>query len=398
MRPLLPAVAVLASLAMQPASAAPRVAADIAPVHSLVARAMQGVGEPELILPPGADPHDYAMRPSTARMLSEAQLVFWVGEYLTPWLDHPLESLARAALRVELMEAPGVTRLAYGDDDHRDRDHDDDHARDDDRRHDDDHKHDDDDHKHDDDDDDHKHDDDDHKHDDDDDHKHDNDDDHRHDNDDDHRHDDDHKHDDDDHDRRHDDDDHKHDDDDDRKHAHRDHDHGDYDPHIWLDPANAKAMLSAIAGALSRVDPDNAARYAANAAAGAAEIDAASGRAEALLGPLRGKAFVTAHDAYAYFEHRFDFESAGSVALGDAATPGPAQLRRIRDTIRDRGAACVFIEPQLDPKLVRTAAEGSGARIATLDPVGSLLEPGPGLYPALIEGLARDLADCLGAQ
>jgi len=71
----------------------PNVAADIAPVHSLVARVMQGVGAPSLIVAPGASPHEYSLRPSEAAALQEADLVFWVSPDLTPWLGDAIETL-----------------------------------------------------------------------------------------------------------------------------------------------------------------------------------------------------------------------------------------------------------------------------------------------------------------
>ena len=334
----LPLLAALASFAALPAAAAPEVVTDIPPVHSLAARVMQGVGEPASILPPGATPHGYSMRPSEAARLQAADIVFWVGEGLTPWLHDAVESLAADAVSVELMEAPGVALLEFGEDGHGD--HDDDHGRKEE------HAHEDEDHK------------DEHAHKDDDDHK--------------------------------------------DEHAHKDehgHDHhGDMDPHIWLDPANGKAMLAEMAARLAETDPANADAYRANAAAGAAELDALAARVEALVAPVRGKAFFTAHDAYRYFEHRFEIESAGSVALSDASPPGPARLDRIRSEMREHGALCVFVEPQLDPKLAQTAAEGSGARVAALDPLGADLEAGPGLYPALVQGLAQSLADCLAGS
>lgn len=86
----------------------PKVAVDIAPVHSLVARVMQGVGEPELIISQNASPHSYALRPSQAAALEGAQLVFWTSETLTPWLVHPLETLAGQARIVEVMEVGGT--------------------------------------------------------------------------------------------------------------------------------------------------------------------------------------------------------------------------------------------------------------------------------------------------
>ena len=312
----------------------PKVVTDIPPVQSLAARVMQGVGEPESILPPGATPHSYSMRPSEAARLAGADIVFWVGEGLTPWLEDAVESLAADAVSVELMEAPGVALLEFREDEHAD--HDDDHDRKEE-----------------------------HGHKDEGEHK----DEHAHKDEGEHREEDGHGH------------------------------HGDMDPHIWLDPANGKAMLAEIAARLAEIDPANADAYKANAAAGAAELDALAARVEAIVAPVRGRAFFTAHDAYHYFEHRFEIEAEGSVALSDAAPPGPARLDRIRNEMREHGALCVFIEPQLDPKLAQTAAEGTGARVAALDPLGAGLEAGPGLYPALIENLARSLADCLaGAQ
>ena len=89
----------------------PRVAADIAPVHSLVAQVMDGVGEPALIVAPGASPHEYNLRPSEAAALQEADLVFWIGPDLTPWLDDALATLAGDATVVELLDTEGAIEL-----------------------------------------------------------------------------------------------------------------------------------------------------------------------------------------------------------------------------------------------------------------------------------------------
>ena len=84
--PLSVAATLMAGTAM---ADVPDVAVDIAPVHSLVARVMEGVGTPDLIVAPGASPHEYSLRPSEAAALQEAELVFWVGPGLTPWLAMP---------------------------------------------------------------------------------------------------------------------------------------------------------------------------------------------------------------------------------------------------------------------------------------------------------------------
>ncbi len=89
----------------------PAVAADILPVHSLVTQVMRGIGAPALIVEPGASPHGYALRPSQARALEQADIVFRVSDGLTPWLSDTLATLSGDARQVELMQAEGTTVL-----------------------------------------------------------------------------------------------------------------------------------------------------------------------------------------------------------------------------------------------------------------------------------------------
>jgi zinc transport system substrate-binding protein len=114
---------------------APRVAVDIAPVHSLVTRVMEGVGTPDLIIQAGASPHEYSLRPSEAAALQDANLVFWIGAGLTPWLTDTIETLAPNANVTELLEADGTIELEFREgalfeahDDHEEEGHDDEKA------------------------------------------------------------------------------------------------------------------------------------------------------------------------------------------------------------------------------------------------------------------------------
>ena len=107
---LLGAVALTAAAGTAQAEA-PRVATDIAPVQSIAARVMAGIGTPDLVIPPGASPHGYALRPSEARALQDADLVVWIGPALTPWLADPIDTLAPDAPRLTLEDAPGITLL-----------------------------------------------------------------------------------------------------------------------------------------------------------------------------------------------------------------------------------------------------------------------------------------------
>ncbi|NDR58510.1 zinc ABC transporter substrate-binding protein [Aliiruegeria sabulilitoris] len=295
----------------------PNVATDIAPVHSLVAQVMGDLATPDLILPPGASPHGYSLRPSEARALERADIVFWIGEPLTPWLEAPLATLAQGALIVELLEVPGATILPFreGADLGGHDDHDEAHA-DTETAHGDDHD------------------------------------------------------------------------------AEAEHDHEGIDPHAWLDPRNAIVWTGLIAQTLTKADPEHAAQYAANAEVTIAGLETLTQDISDRLEPMHGVPFVVFHDAYQYFEQRFDLPALGAISFGDATDPGAARVASIRDLVRDSGVSCIAAEPQFNPSLIKTVAGSSGIRTTVLDPMGSALEPGADFYSSLITGLADSLLDC----
>jgi zinc transport system substrate-binding protein len=174
------------------------------------------------------------------------------------------------------------------------------------------------------------------------------------------------------------------------------HSHDGLDPHAWHDPDNARVWLSLIAARLSELDPANAATYAANASAAAESIAALDAEVAAILAPAQGKPVVTFHDAYGYFADHYGLTLAGSIALGDAASPGAQRLSALRATLEAGTVLCIFPEAQHDPALVTQMAEGTGAKVGgLLDPVGSTLEPGPDAYAAFLKGMAQTFADCL---
>ena len=311
----------------------PRVATDIAPVHSLVARVMDGVGTPDLIVQPGGSPHEYSLRPSEAGALQEADLVFWISPDLTPWLGDAIKTLATDASVTELLETDGTIELEiregalfevhdHGEDNHEDTEHDgEDHADHADGEHD------------------------------------------------------------------------KHAE---EEAGHEGHDdHGAHDPHAWLSPLNAATWLNVIAGQLSAADPENAGAYFANVAAGRAELDTLTADINAMLEPVRGGQFIVFHDAYQYFESAFELPASGAISVSDASDPSPARIAEIRARIADEGIDCVLAEPQFNPGLVATVMDGTEAKTGILDPLGSDLEPGPALYPQLMRNLVSTLVECL---
>lgn len=130
MRRLLLALALALSLPPGLAAAdVPRVSADILPVHGLVSAVMEGLGTPDLIVPPAGDAHHYALRPSEARALSQADVVFHVGAALTPWFGEAAATLSAGAISVELLDLPGTVLLdaretaVFGPTDDRSHDH-----------------------------------------------------------------------------------------------------------------------------------------------------------------------------------------------------------------------------------------------------------------------------------
>lgn len=167
------------------------------------------------------------------------------------------------------------------------------------------------------------------------------------------------------------------------------------DPHVWLDPANAKAMAAAVAAELAKADPANAAAYEANAAAFAQSLDGLTASITTELAPVKDTPFIVFHDAFQYFERRFGLSGAGSISDVSAAAPSAKRLREVRGKIEAVKAACVFREPQYDGKVVAAVIEGTGAREGVLDPLGASLAPGPDAYPQLLGNLARSLKNCL---
>ncbi|KFB08390.1 zinc ABC transporter substrate-binding protein [Nitratireductor basaltis] len=332
------------------AVAEPKVVASIKPVHSLVAALMEGVGEPDLLVSGAASPHSYSMRPSQARALQNADLVFWIGPGMETFMPSALEAHSKEAQAVALVETPGITEYelreggAFESHDHSHEAHHDDHDSHD-------HAHEAEGHG------------------------------------DDHTHDEAHSH----------EDDHGHED----NHAaegHEDHDHGSIDLHLWLDPENARAMARYMAEKLAAADEENAAVYKGNLAELERGLDNLTAELQRKLAPVRNKPYVVFHDAYRYFEERFGLQPAGSITINPETMPGAKRLQEIKEKLAEIDAACVFSEPQFDGSIVEVVIEGTQARAGELDPVGAGIDDGPGLYPALLRGLGDGFAGCLDAS
>jgi len=292
-----------------PANADIKVVASIKPIHSLVSYLMDGVGKPDLIVDGYASPHGFAMKPSHAKMLQNADLIFWVGEDLENFLEKPLKSIAKKAEKIELMEINGLKKLKFrernifeGHDDHGHKEK-------------------------------------------------------------------------------------KHDD-----HGHEKHAHGEHDPHIWLDPLNAKVILSEMAEHLVEKDPSNASTYKSNLKKAHKALDNLTKKIKSdLKGDFKSIVF---HDAYQYFEKRFDVNVLGAFTVNTDVLPGAEQLAEIREIIEHDKVTCVFSEPQFNPDIIKAVAKDMKISTGVIDPLGATLDPGKDLYFDLIRNMYASFKSC----
>ena len=180
------------------------------------------------------------------------------------------------------------------------------------------------------------------------------------------------------------------------EHAHHDeHGHGAFDPHVWLDPVNAKAIVHEIEEALSEVDPVNSATYSKNAKAVMQKLDKLVVEIGAQLQPIKGSGYVVFHDAYQYFEQRFGVSAIGSITVSPEVLPGAERVSKLREKVKSLNATCVFSEPQFEPKIVTTIVENTNSGTGVLDPLGAEISDGPDLYFTLVRNIASSLENCL---
>jgi len=295
-----------------PVNADVKVVTSIKPLHSLASYLMNGVGKPDLIVDGYASPHGFSMKPSHAKMLQNADLIFWVGEDLESFLEKPLSSIAIKAEKIELMEIKGLNVLKFRERNiFEEHDHDDHGKKEDD-----------------------------------------------------------------------------HDDHDD----HEGHAHGEYDPHIWLDPMNAKVILNEMVEHLIENDPKNASKYKNNLKKALKDIDKLT--MDVMTELNQSISSIVFHDAYQYFEERFNVKILGAFTVNTDVMPGAEQLAEIREIIEHDKVSCVFSEPQFNPDIIKAVAKDLNIKTGVIDPLGATLNPGKDLYFDLIRNMSASFKGC----
>ncbi|MEQ8699647.1 MAG: zinc ABC transporter substrate-binding protein [Bauldia litoralis] len=166
------------------------------------------------------------------------------------------------------------------------------------------------------------------------------------------------------------------------------------DPHIWLDPRNAIAIVRAAAEALAKADPGNAARYRRNAAVLAVRIEALNDGLTATTRALRKARYAVTNIAFQYFEDHYLMTPALEFGLV-APIPAKAAIAAAHRQIAAAGLTCVFAPTALDQASGAALVAGTKARLVRLDVNGRGQQPGPEAYFTLVKGIGGKIAACL---
>ncbi len=178
-------------------------------------------------------------------------------------------------------------------------------------------------------------------------------------------------------------------------HDHHGHDHGTHDPHFWLGYKTTLQVARAIVTKLVEIDAENKAKYEQNFAEFEQQLTTQQESIRAQLKPVSQAGYFVFHDAYTYFEKDFSLNNLGHFTVSPERKPGAKTLIKIRKTLAENGARCVFSEPQYTPAVVQSVTRGSDANIGVLDPLGADVEALSGGYFKFKQSLADSFTACL---
>lgn len=148
------------------------------------------------------------------------------------------------------------------------------------------------------------------------------------------------------------------------------HVHGEFDPHIWLDPKRAIEQVENIRDGLIAADPEGEAEYTANAEAFIAELQALDADIAEKLAPFEGQTFVVFHDFAAYFAASYGLQSEYLVGIPEE-NPSPEDVKRVMETVQVQGLKTIMTEPQASQESFDAIASDLGINVSVFDPVAT---------------------------
>ena len=199
-----------------------------------------------------------------------------------------------------------------------------------------------------------------------------------------------------------------HDHDHDHNHDNHDHDksseaghhhHGQYNPHIWLDPKRAIEQVENIRDGLIAADPEGEAEYSANAAAYISQLQALDTDITAALQPYQGKTFVAFHDFAPYFAQSYGLKAVFLVDIPEG-NPTPADVKRVTDEVKASNLKTILTEPQAGKSSFSALAKDLGVQISTFDPMetGGTEALQPEYYLTTLRNNVQTLVTAFGGQ
>ncbi|RLM23074.1 zinc ABC transporter substrate-binding protein [Brenneria alni] len=313
-------------------AASAEVLTSIRPLGFIASAITEGITPTDVLLPTGASPHDYALRPSDVQRLQSADLVIWVGPEMEAFLGKPMSQIAPAK-QITLSELPAIKAQLIKEAKHQHADDDNEHE----NEHHDSGHHEGEDHAG----------------------------------------------------------EHDHAAGSTPAEEDDGHHHGEYNMHIWLSPEMSKQAANAIHAKLLELMPQNKDKLNANLLYFTDKIAQTDKKIANMLAPVRGKGYFVFHDAYGYFEQRYGLSPLGYFTINPAIQPGAQRLHEIRTQLVEHKAVCVFAEPQFRPAVINAVAKGTDVRSGVLDPLGSDIALGKDSYVNFLSQLSNQYLSCL---
>ncbi|WP_442913288.1 anchored repeat ABC transporter, substrate-binding protein [Kribbella sp. CA-293567] len=178
------------------------------------------------------------------------------------------------------------------------------------------------------------------------------------------------------------------------------HVHGEIDPHLWEDVANAKAYVQLMRDTLVNVDPAGRQTYEDNTKTYLRELDELDAYVGSQLAkiPVDRRQLITTHDAFGYLASAYGMKVAGFVVPNPAQEPSVDQVRKLSETIRNLKVPAVFTEPNLAQRasVLTQVAHDRGVRVCSI--YGDSFDDHARSYVAMMRHNADELLLCLGEK
>ena len=145
--------------------------------------------------------------------------------------------------------------------------------------------------------------------------------------------------------------------------------HGEWDPHFWLDPISARSLVYAISESLSQRFPENHTQFQANAERTVQKLEVLDSEYQTGLALCSKNEVVTSHDAFRYLAHRYGFKTHALAGISPEEEPSPKRLAELAAEVKEEKINFIFFETLVSPRIAETLARETGARTLVFNPI-----------------------------